>query len=646
MKLRHPVLVSLLLVGSACGSHPVMPVAGHAAPVIAAAYAPEDDVVVPIASDDAVRGNRLAPVTIVVFSDLQCSFCARLDGTLDRLRETYGDAQLRIVFKNDPLRFHPQARLAAEIGQGVLALAGPEAFWRYTMVAFHKQREMSPESLRTWAIGAGADGPALEAGLGRGTWTAKIERDITLAGLLKVDGTPASFVNGIMIGGARPYDDFKAIIDEQLDQAKPILASGPRDLVYKKLAIVNYRPAEDDDDDSDAARAAADAREAAETKVVHKVPTAGAPTRGPADALLTIVEFSDFQCPYCKRGEETVAQIRKEYGDKVRVVWRDDPLSGHPHAEPAAELARFARTQKGDAGFWAVHDALFASQPNLEDADLERIAVAAGLDPKKAMLAVSTHLYRNAIDDDLVLADDFDCSGTPHFFVNGHRVAGAKSFEKFTPLLDDELAKAEGLVKTGTPRAKVYEATIKDGVGPGEPVKKAIAAPASPAPFRGAANAKVVIEEVGDFQCPYCKRGDATMDLLLERYPGQIKVIWRDKPLSMHKDAPLAAEAAREAFAQKGNEGFQRMHKLLFENQGALGREDLDRYAAVVGLDMVRFAKALDEHTHKAVIDADTKLANDAGLSGTPGFFVGNYFVSGAASYPRFKKLVDLSLKK
>src|SRR5262249_19555272 len=130
-------------------------------------------------------------------------------------------------------------------------------------------------------------------------------------------------------------------------------------------------------------------------------------------------------------------------------------------------------------------------------------------------------------------------------------------------------------------------------------------------------------------------------DQLLKEYAGKIKVIWRDKPLPMHPNAPLAAEAAREAQAQKGNEGFAKMHKLLFENQKKLARDDLDDYAKTVGLDLARFGRALDAHTHKATIDADDKATTDAGVTGTPGYFIGPFFLSGAQPYPKFKKLVE-----
>ena len=167
------------------------------------------------------------------------------------------------------------------------------------------------------------------------------------------------------------------------------------------------------------------------------------PARGATTALVTIVEFGSFQCPFTKRAEETLAALRAQYGDKLRFVWKDEPLSSQVRAMPAAELAREARAQKGDAAFWAVHDALFASAPALEDADLEHIAALAGLDARKAMAAVRAHKHEAGIEADLALSDDVHAGGTPSFFINGRHVGGAQPVETFRPILDEEIARAE-----------------------------------------------------------------------------------------------------------------------------------------------------------------------------------------------------------
>ncbi len=600
-------------------------------------WASEDDVAVPIAADDPVRGNRLAYVTLVVFSDFQCRFCASLATTLERVQETYGD-DIRIVFKNDPLSSHAHARLAAEVGSAVFALQGAEAFWRYHDLAFRRQQLIAPDAIRAWAMAAGTDSRDVEDGLTRKKWAEKVERDEQLAQQLGVNGTPASFINGVLLSGAQPLEKFKDVIDGELVKAKELAQHGvTRDRVYARMATANFeekkKPVDDHRPDLE----------------VWKVPVGGSPVRGPSTALVTIVEFGDFQCAYCKKVQPALERVRAEYGDRVRFVWKDEPLSFHPRANPAAQLARFARAIQGDAAFFAMHDRLFDAQPDLEEADLEGLARASGLDAVKAMAAVHAQAYARAIDVDVNLADDVSASGTPHFFVNGRRMVGAQGFDKFKVVIDAEITKAEALLRGGVAKTALYDTITKDGKSAPEPERKAVAAGPTPTPFRGSANAKVVIQEFSDFQCPFCGRVEPTIDQLLKDYPGKVKVIWRNLPLAFHQDAELAAEAAREAFAQKGNEGFSKMRELLFANQSApegLKRAQLESYAAALGLDLKKFGKALNDGTHKAAIEADKKAANDANIEGTPAFVVGPYLLSGAQPPAKFKKLVERVLNE
>ena len=126
-----------------------------------------------------------------------------------------------------------------------------------------------------------------------------------------------------------------------------------------------------------------------------------------------------------------------------------------------------------------------------------------------------------------------------------------------------------------------------------------------------------------------------------------MKFVWRNKPLPMHPDAPLAAEAALEAFKQKGNDGFWKYHDKLFAAQGqqdGLKRENLEKIAQEQGLDMAKFKASLDNHSHKAEVDADAKAADDAGIGGTPAFVVNGYFVNGAQPYGKFRKVIELAL--
>jgi len=428
---------------------------------LAAAFA--DDSAIPISATDAIRGDRSAWVTIVVFSDFECPFCAKLVPTLERLRLTH-ESDVRIVFKHDPLRGHPHARLAAEISQGVLALGGQDAFWRFHDLAFARQSLMTDETLFGWATQIGIDPKALEDGLTQKLWRSKIESDIALAQRLEVTATPAAYINGVSIVGAQPFARFEEVVTGEIAKAHALHERGtPRERLYAELVASNLAEAAAREQE-EAAREQERIRQ--EGLIVHKVPVGNAPVRGTKEALVTIIEFGDFQCFHCKRAEPTLEKIRQAYGDKVRLVWRDDPLGSHERAHPAAELARAARVQKGDSGFWAVHDLLFTSQASLEDEDLERVAQSAKLDVTKAMGQVKAKVHAKAVDEDAELAEDFHVRGTPSFFVNGRRLVGAKSFEKFKVLIDEELTKAEALVTAGTKPAAVYDAVVKDGVSP------------------------------------------------------------------------------------------------------------------------------------------------------------------------------------
>ena len=185
---------------------------------------------------------------------------------------------------------------------------------------------------------------------------------------------------------------------------------------------------------------------------------------------------------------------------------------------------------------------------------------------------------------------------------------------------------------------------MRDAKGSPEPDTKKAPPVAPGAPFRGNKNAKVVIQQWSDFQCPFCARVEPTVDALMKEYGDRVKLVWRDKPLPMHPDAALAAEVAREALAQRGPDAFWKMHDKLFANQQKLKRDDLEVYATDLGLDKARVSKSLDGRTHQSVIDADDKLGTEIGISGTPAFLINNYYLSGAQPLAKFRKLVERAL--
>jgi protein-disulfide isomerase len=172
---------------------------------------------------------------------------------------------------------------------------------------------------------------------------------------------------------------------------------------------------------------------------------ADGPTLGPADAAVTIVEFSDFECPYCGRAASTVKKVHERYPTQVRVVYRHLPLESiHPNARPAAEASACADAQ---GKFWEFHDKIFANQRALSPADLQRYAQETGLDMAAFDTCVKERKGQAQVDADLAAAMQAAGAagkrglGTPAFFVNGVLISGAKPADEFYRLIDAELAR-------------------------------------------------------------------------------------------------------------------------------------------------------------------------------------------------------------
>ena len=592
---------------------------------------------IPVTAEDPQWGNSDALVTIVEISDFECPFCGRVNPTMKQLKQDYGPEKIRIVWKHHPLPFHKNARPAHEAAAAVMGIAGSEAFWKFHDLAFANRQALTEENFKKWAAEIGVDKAKFDEALRTKKYAAKVDADIAMGRKIGANGTPAFRINGVTLSGAQPVEKFKEAIDAQLAEANKLLASGTkRAEIYPALVSKNAKAAPEAAEDEQ--------KEPPQDMTVWAVPVfEDDPVKGPKDALVTIVEFSEFQCPFCKRVGPTMAQINQTYGNDVRVVWKDNPLSFHPRALPASTVARAVYKAKGDKPFWDMHDKLFESQPKLEDTDLEAAAKDSGVPWSVISEAIKSNKYADKFEQSQDLAMDFEARGTPHFFVNGIRLAGAMPFEKFKEVIDAQLAKAKALVAAGTPRAKVYETIIKEGKSPPAPEKKVVEAPPKDSPVKGNKNGKIVIQEFSDFECPFCSRVNPTLAEVLQEYGNDVKIVWRSMPLPFHKNAPLASEAAHEVYVQKGDKAFWDYHDKLFAAQkepGGIERANLEKFAAELGADMEKFKKALDSRTHQAKVEADAKAGNAAGINGTPGFIVNGYFISGAQPFQAFKKVI------
>lgn len=162
------------------------------------------------------------------------------------------------------------------------------------------------------------------------------------------------------------------------------------------------------------------------------------PIRGNPEAKVTIVEFSDFQCPYCGKVEPTLKKILETYKDQVKLIYKNYPLPFHENADPAALAALCAKEQ---GKFWEYHDLLFENQESLKVTDLKKYAVDLGLKTEDFDSCFDSKKYKNQVQADFAEGNRVGVRGTPAFFINGRLLSGAQPFENFKAIIDEELSR-------------------------------------------------------------------------------------------------------------------------------------------------------------------------------------------------------------
>lgn len=164
-----------------------------------------------------------------------------------------------------------------------------------------------------------------------------------------------------------------------------------------------------------------------------------APVTGGKDAKVTIVEFSDFQCPFCAKGADILKDIKKKYGNKVKVAFKNFPLPFHNHAEKAA-VAGLCANEQGTDYFWKMHDEMFANQDNLDAEGLKKTAKKIGLKMDAFEKCFAENKYLSQVKADMEEGKKIKVKSTPTFFINGKLINGAQPLEVFSEIIDDELA--------------------------------------------------------------------------------------------------------------------------------------------------------------------------------------------------------------
>ena len=343
-----------------------------------------------------------------------------------------------------------------------------------------------------------------------------------------------------------------------------------------------------------------------------KVPATGE-MRGAADALVTIVEFSDFQCPFCgaRRAD------READHEGLRRA-RCASSSGTTRCRSTRTRRwpprpRWPPTSRASSGRCTTSSSPTSRRSSGPTSRSTRRSSASTW--RSSRQALDTSPYKAAVDADTALGGQGRrATARPAFFINGRQLSGAQPFEKFKAVIDEELANADKLRRARrTPKDKVY-AKLHGGRRPAAPRRpprrrdpprrpEVYKVAVGDAPSKGGKSAKVTIVEFSDFQCPFCsaRRADAEADRgdLRQRRAGRV----RSTAAAVPQQRAARRRGRRWPRSEQGK--FWEMHDKLFANQQALDRADLEKYAEEIGLDMAKFKAALDSGKCKERIEAD-----------------------------------------
>ncbi len=446
---------------------------------------------------DPAKGAAIPLVTIIEFSDFQCPFCSRLATTLEDVAAEH-PRDVKLVFKQFPLvKIHPQAEPAA---RAALAAHKQGKFWEMHDVMFANQKALGDSRLESYAQQLGLDMTKWKKDFASDALRKHVSEELGLGGKISVSSTPTFFINGRLFKGAQPAEKIRATVDEELLLARKLLEAGAkREELYARFihpgAPVVAEPA------PKVPAAAADKPEAkpAEPKPdpdhvpgeASRIPNyavpvgEGRPSRGPADALVTIVEFGAFDCDNCRKLQPTLNKLQAKYPKDVRLVFRQ--LAATPSARRSAQIALAAHKQ---GKFWPAHDKLMAAEGDQTAETATTLAQDLGLDLEKFQQDLRDRGEGGAlrqIQQDQAVVDVFRGEApAPLLFVNGRYLDGLPTLDALDKLVAEAKAKAEAFVadKGVTDKGKLYEAMQRGWRGFAQ-VQKAAAAPAPAAVRQG-----------------------------------------------------------------------------------------------------------------------------------------------------------------
>jgi RNA polymerase sigma factor (sigma-70 family) len=345
--------------------------------------------------DAPMRGNPKAPVTIVMYSEFQCPFCARVTPTLGELQGLFPD-DVRFVWRNLPLPFHESAGLAAE---AALAAGEQGKFWQMHDRLFANQDKLDPASLEEHARVIGLDVGKFKAALDSGKFRPRVEADVQLAKEAKINGTPTFLINGELFTGAQPLPAFKHKVEEALAKAKglpppPPLAPmglpppGKPGVVRGPMVSPFWPPPKVVLPDA-----------LLGDRLAGAVPIGNAPMRGSPKAPVEVLYFTSLTCGDCQRAAQVMQGLLATYGPYVRLYAKVRPVT--KQGDPGPLVAEAAMAAHAAGKFWPFHDSLTRLANYAPDEEKWNMAVkAAGLDPDELRAAVNSGRYRAQVQEE------------------------------------------------------------------------------------------------------------------------------------------------------------------------------------------------------------------------------------------------------
>jgi protein-disulfide isomerase len=489
-------------------------------------------------------------VTMIEFADFQCPFCASQAADLRKLQAEYPD-NLTVAFKNFPLSIHKQSRKAH-----LAALAAGEQgkFWEMHDLIYGHPQHLSPEDFDRYAAELGLDKERFQNSLSDPRASETIEKDIAEGIALGVNATPTFVVNGHKLVGRQSYAKLKRVVGAEL-QGVPWQTTEP-----------------------------------------VRVNIDGAPSLGSVSAPVTVVEFSDFQCPFCARASAPLQRLLAANQGNVRFAFKNFPLEIHVDSA----LAHMAALAAGEQGkFWQMHDLIFAHQRSIKRSDLLNFATQLNLDTVKFEKDIESPQLNARLADDISEGKRLGVVATPTFIVNGEVFSGF-SAEQLQTAIDSQTSS----IQTAELPKDIPKLNLS--LGPEDAPTK--------------------IQWYVDLTSPLTAESEVVLQNFVAAHPGKVQIEFKNFPLQTHATAMLVHEFALAAAAQGK---FWPVESLLLADSKPKDREELRSLAAQAQLDQGKLWADVDDHKYAPIISRDLAEAHHLGVSGTPTFVVGNKKLDG-----------------